>query len=112
MSNSFQAKDSQVLSRQLEAQEVCAICDLTAATSDAPGIIAIDNSTIASTVITLSVGEVVEKAFLVEVRNRATGAVVAIAAAPSLAVAQKISVTCNGTGLSSVCVSFKYKVAE
>jgi len=109
---SFQAKDSLVYSRQLECQEVDAVCDLTTALSDAPGIIAIDNSTLTATVITLTVSEVVEKCFFAEVRNRATGAVVAIAAAPSLAVAQKISVTCNGTGLTSVCVTFKYKVAE
>lgn len=112
MSSAFQAKDSLVLGRQLEVQEVQAKCDLTAATSDAPGIIAIDNSTLTATVITLTVGEVISSAFLCEVRNRATGAVVAIAAAPSLAVAQKISVTCNGTGLSDVVVIFRYKVAE
>lgn len=108
----FQAKDSQVLARQLECQEVVAGCDLVNATSDAPGIIEIDNSTLTATVITLSVREPIAKCFLAEVRNRTTGAVVAIAAAPSLAVAQKISVTCNGTGLTDVCVVFKYKVAE
>lgn len=112
MSTSFQAKDSLVLGRQLDCQEVSAVCDLTTALSDAPSIIAIDNSTLTATVITLSVNEPIEKCYFAEVRNRATGAVVAIAAAPSLAVAQKISVTCNGTGLSSVCVTFKYKVAE
>ncbi len=109
---SFQAKDSLVLGRQLECQEVNAVCDLTTALSDAPGMVAIDNSTLTATVITLTVGEVVDKCFMAEVRNRTTGAVVALAAAPSLAVAQKISVTVNGTGLTSVCVTWKYKVAE
>lgn len=109
---SYQAKDSLVLARQLECQEVDVICNAVAATSDAPGIISIDNSTLTATVITLSVGEAVEKAFSVSVHNRATGAVVAIAAAPSLAVAQKISVTINGTGLTDLAVCFKYKVAE
>lgn len=108
----FQAKSSLVLGRQLEVQEVLATCNLVAATSDAPGIIAIDNSTLTATVVTLTVGEVVSSASLCEVRNRATGAVVAIAAAPSLAVAQKISVTCNGTGLTDVVVVFRYKVSE
>ena len=112
MSTSFQAKDSLVLGRQLECQEVSAVCNLVAATSDAPAIIAIDNSTIADTVITLSVNEPVEKCFFAEVRNRATGAIVALEAVPSLAVAQKISVQVDGTGLTSVCVTFKYKVAE
>lgn len=109
---SYQAKDSLVLGRQLECQEVNAVCDLTTALSDAPSMIAIDNSTLTATVITLSVGEALDKCFFAEVRNRATGAIVAIAAAPSLAVAQKISITCNGTGITSACVTFKYKVAE
>jgi hypothetical protein len=112
MSVSFQAKNSLVLGRQLECQEVVANCDLVNALSDAPGMVAIDNSTLTATVVTLTVGEVVSKCILAEVRNRTTGAVVAIAAAPSLAVAQKISVTCNGTGLTDVCVVWKYKVAE
>lgn len=112
MSTSFQAKDSLVLGQQLKNQEVSAKCDLVAGTSDCPGILEIDNSTIAATVITLTVGEAVSSASLCEVRNRATGAVVAIAAAPSLAVAQKISVTCDGTGLSDVVVIFRYAVSE
>lgn len=112
MSTSFQAKDSLVLGQQLKVQTVCCSANLVAATSDAPGIVAIDNSTLTATVITLSVGEPLSAASLCEVRNRATGAVVAIAAAPSLAVAQKISVTCNGTGLSDVVVIFRYVVAE
>lgn len=110
MSISFQAKESRVLSRQLECQEVNAECNLVAATSDAPSIVSIDNSVIASTVITLDIGEEIAKAFSVQVINRATGASVALAAAPSLAVAKKISVTVDGTGLSSVCVCAKYKV--
>lgn len=112
MSTSFQAKSSLVLGQQLKVQEVSAKCDLVAGTSDAPGIIAIDNSTIASTVITLTVGEAVSSASLCEVRNRATGAILATAAAPSLAVAQKISVTVNGTGASDHVVIFRYTVSE
>lgn len=109
---SFQAKDSLVLARQLEVQQVCATLNLVAGTSDAPGIITIDNSVIASTVITLNVGEAVASASLCEVRNRATGAILAIAAAPSLAVAQKISVTVDGTGAADHVVIFRYKVQE
>lgn len=112
MSTSFQAKSALVLGQQLKKQEVSATCNLVAATSDAPGIISIDNSTIAATVVTLTVGEAVASASLCEVRNRATGAVVAIAAAPSLAVAQAISVTCDGTGLTDVVVIFRYVVSE
>jgi len=112
MSISFQAKGQHVLARQLECQEVNVVCNLVAATSDAPSIASIDNSTIAATVITLDIAEGIEKAHSVQVINRATGASVALAAAPSLAVAQKISVTVDGTGLSSVCICAKYKVQE
>lgn len=109
---SFNAKDPNVLSRQLAAQEVIAVANLVAGTSDAAPILAIDNSVIATTVITLTINEPVEKCFFAEVRNRATGAIVALLAAPSIAVAQKISVSVNGTGLTTVAVRLVYKVAE
>lgn len=109
---SYQAKSSPVLARQLEVQEVCATVNLAAGTSDAPSIIAIDNSTIAATVVTLTVGESIAAASLCEVRNRATGAILATAAAPSLAVANKISITCDGTGAADHVVIFRYKVNE
>jgi hypothetical protein len=107
----YQAKDSLVLGRQLECQEVVAQCDLVAGTSDAPGIIAIDNSTIADTTITLDVGEAVSKCFLAEVRNRETGAIVALEAEPAVS-DETIELQVDGTGLDNVCVVFKYKVAE
>jgi hypothetical protein len=107
----FQSKDSLILGRQLEAQEVIVDANLVAATSDLPAKVSIDNSTIAATVITLDAGEAVAKCFFAEVRNRATGAVVAIAAAPSVS-GSEISVTCDATGLSDAAISFKYKVQE
>lgn len=112
MSISYQAKDSLVQAQQLKVQEVSATVNLVAATSTAPGIIAIDNSTIAATVITLTVGETISRASLCEVRNRATGAILATAAAPSLAVASKISVTVDGTGATDHVVIFRYVVSE
>lgn len=108
----FQAKDSLVLAQQLKVQEVVVGCNLVAGTSQAPGIVAINNTSLAATVVTLTVGEDLERASLCEVRNRATGAIVAIAAAPSVAVAQKVSVTCDGTGLTDVVVIFRYVVQE
>lgn len=107
----YDSKDSNLDSRQLEAQSVISQCNLTTALSDLPGNIAIDNSTLTATVITLSVNEPLKKCFGVKVFNRASGAVVALAAAPSVAVAQKISVTVNGTGLTDVHVEFIYAVA-
>lgn len=107
----FQSKDSLVLGRQLEAQELIVAANLVAGSSDLPAKVSINNSTITATVITLDAGEAVEKCFFAEVRNRATGAVVAIAAAPSV-VGSQISVTCNATGLSDVAVCVKFKVQE
>lgn len=109
---SFQAKDSQVFSQQLKKQEVSATVNLVAGTSDASSIIAINNTTIGATVITLTVGEAIASASLCEVRNRATGAILATAAAPSLAVAQKISITVDGTGATDHVVIFRYVVSE
>lgn len=112
MSISFQAKSSPVLGKQLSVQEVVVQCNAVAATSDAPSIVSIDNSSIAATVITVDIGEPIAKCLLAEVRERATGAIVAIAAAPSIAVANKISVTCDGTAQTDLTVVLKYKVAE
>ncbi len=112
MSTSFQAKSALVLAQQLKVQEVSVICNLVAGTSGAPGIVSINNGTIADTVITLTVGETLSAAHLCEVRNRATGAIVPIEAAPSLAVAQAVSVQVDGTGLTDVVAIFRYVVAE
>lgn len=107
---SYMSNDSQVQERELEAQEVFVVADLTAATSDMPSNVTIDNSTLTATVITLDANQAVSKAFMVEVRNRATGAIVAIAAAPVVS-DQTIAVTCNGTGITSACIHFVYKIA-
>ena len=107
----FQSKDSLVAGRQLEAQEVVFNAGLVAGTSDLPGAVSIDNSTLTATVITLDLGEPVAKCFLAEVRNRATGAIVTIAAAPAVS-GETISVTCNGTGLTDVAVVIKYKISQ
>ena len=108
----YQSLDSGLAARQLEAQSVISKCNLVAATSDLASNIAIDNSTTASTKITLSLSEKVKDCFRVSVVNRATGAVVALAAAPDLSVSQKISVTVNGTGLTDVSVQVIYSVQQ
>lgn len=110
MSN-YDSKDSEVLGRQLEDQRIISVCNLVTAVTDLPVNIVINNATLTATVITLDVKEPLKKCFEVSVKNRATGAIVALAAAPSLAVAQKISVTVNGTGLTDVVVEFSYAVA-
>lgn len=108
---SYQSKDSELAARQLAAQEVCVTVNAVAGSSDLPNNVVVDNTAIAATVITLSVNEVVAKCLSVKVINRATGAIVALAGAPSLAVAQKISVTIDGTAQTDLAVEFKHIVA-
>ena len=108
---SYSPIDSELAARQLEAQVVCVSVNAVAGSSDLPSNVAIDNSTIATTAIVLSVNEVVKKCFSVKVINRATGAVVPLLAAPSLSVAKKVSISVNGTGLTDLAVEFTYAVA-
>lgn len=106
----YPSSNSLNAARQLEAQSIVFDMNAVAATSDHANV-SIDNSTLTATVVTLDVKQPLKKCFRALVHNRATGAVVAIAAAPSLAVANKISVTINGTGLTDLAVEFIYAVA-
>lgn len=108
---SYQSKDSNLAARQLEAQSAISKCNLVTEVSDLPSNIEIDNSTLTATVITLDVAAPVKSCLVAKVTNRATGAVVALAAAPDVSVANKISVTVNGTGLTDVAVEFIYSLA-
>lgn len=110
---SYQSKDSAILARQLEAQEIVITADLETGTgtSNLPSNVTIDNTVLAATVVTLDVGEVVSKCFYAVVRTRSTGANTVIAAAPSLAVANKISITLDATGLTDVVITIVYAVA-
>lgn len=108
---SYESKNSDILARQLEAQEIVVEANLVAGSSDLPSNISIDNSTLAATVVTLTVSELVSKCFKATIRDRATGANEALAAAPDLSVANKVSITVDGTGLTDVVVNFVYAVA-
>jgi hypothetical protein len=114
MSISYQAKSSPVLGRQLEAQEIVSVCDLTAspAKSDAPSFISVDATDVAAVEITISIDESIEKCFAAQVIDRATGASLTLAAEPDLSEAKKIKVTADCTGVDSICVKACYKVAE
>ena len=102
------AKDSKVLDLLLEQTELLLSANLVAPSSEAPSIVSINNSTIASTVISIDVKEPVSSVQKVQIVNRATGQHVAIAAAPSVS-GSTISVTCNGTGLTSVCIEVSFR---
>lgn len=120
MSISYQAKSSPVLGRQLEAQEVQSVCDLSAspAKSDAPSIISIDATDPAAVEISVKIDESLDpdqggKIFAAQVINRATGSNLALAGEPTLSVDKKsIQFTADCTGADSVCVRVCYKVAE
>jgi hypothetical protein len=120
MSISYQAKSSPVLGRQLEAQEVQSVCDLTAspAKSDAPSIVSIDATDPAAVEISIKIDESLDpdqggKIFSVQVVDRATGTNLTLAGAPSISSDKKsIEVVADCTGADSICVKACYKVAE
>lgn len=106
----FQAKDSQVLSRQLEAQSLIAACDLVNETSDAPALISIDSSTIAATEVVIDVKESVEKCFKAQVIDRQTGEASALTSVDIDG--SEITLVLDATGLDDVAVEVCYKVSE
>lgn len=109
---SYTSRDSQLAARQLEAQEAIATANLVAGTSDLASNIAINNSTLTATVITFTASEDIKSCFCIQVTNRATGAIVATTAIPDVSVAQKASVTVDGTALTSVVIKVVYSVAQ
>jgi len=102
------SKDPKVQDLQLEQSQLLLVADLVAATSEAPSLVSINNGTLASTVIVVDVKEPIASVQKVQIVNRATGQHVAIAAAPVVS-GNTVSVTCNGTGLSSVCIELNYR---
>lgn len=112
-----QSKDPQVLDRQLEQKTLLLKANLTAsdvvgglkaASSEAAAIVSINNSTLTATVIQIDVKEAISTCEKVQVVNRATGAIISLAAAPSIS-GSVISVTVNGTGASDVCIVADYR---
>jgi hypothetical protein len=81
---------------------------LVAGTSESASLVSINNAVIASTVIVVDVKEPIVSVQKVQVVNKATGQHVAIAAAPVVS-GNTVSVTCNGTGLTSVCIEVSYR---
>lgn len=102
------SKDPKVQDLQLEQNQLLLQANLVAATSESASLVSINNSTIASTVIVVDVKEPIVSVQKVQVVNRATGQHVAIAAAPVVS-GNTVSVTCNGTGLTSVCIEVSYR---
>jgi hypothetical protein len=102
------SKDPKVQDLQLEQNQLLLSANLVAATSESASLVSIDNSTLTATVISINVKEPIASVQKVQVVNRATGQHVAIAAAPVIS-GNTVSVTCNGTGLTSVCIEVSYR---
>lgn len=106
----YLSKDSAVQARQLEAQQLVAVCDVVNAKSDLPSLITINNATIADSKITVDLKEELDKVFLVQVSNKATGANVALEAVT--VTGSTVEVQVDGTSLTSACIHVIYKVKE
>ena len=102
------SKDPKVQDLQLEQKELLLSANLVAGTSESAALVSINNSTLTATVISIDVKEPIASVQKVQVVNKATGQHVAIAAAPAVS-GNSVSVTCNGTGLSSVCIELSYR---
>ena len=102
------SKDSQVEEKQLKQKSLSLTANLVAASSEAPALLSIDNSTIAATVLEVDVKQAVAKCHKLQVINRATGEAAALSGAPSVS-GSVISATLDATGLSDVCVEVIYK---
>jgi hypothetical protein len=109
--SAYQAKDSQILGRQLEVQQVLVTANLVAGTSDLASNLSINNSTLTATVITLNVNEPILKCYRVSIVDIATGSAVAVTAAPAVS-GNTISITVNGTGHTSCALAFHYSVTQ
>ena len=125
--STYQAKDSQVQTRQLEAQRIIFNVNAVAGSSDLPTVVTVDNTTLATTLITFAVLEPINKCYFVRVMNRITGAVVPLLAAPLLTNStvvtppgptpsstypEAIQISVNGTGLTDLAIEVCFKIEE
>jgi hypothetical protein len=101
------SKDSQVEAKQLEQKSLALEANLVAASSEAPALLSI-TGVLADRILAIDTKEPVKSVQCVRVTNKATGAIVALEAAPSIS-ANTISVQVDGTGLSSVCIEVLYR---
>lgn len=108
--SSYEAKDTLVRGAQLRSQSLSLRADLVAGSSEDPSICTVDNSTLATTSITVDVKETVSKIHRAEVFDRATGQSVAQTAEATASGTEITIDDVDGTGLDSVTVSVTYEV--
>lgn len=106
MSTSLLNKDEKVQDLQIKQKDLLLVANLVTAVADDPSLLTI-GPTLAARLLTVDVKEAVKKVQKVRVINRATGASIAITAAPTIS-GNTIAVTCDGTGASSVCIEVSY----
>lgn len=102
------SKDSKIEDLRIDQKELLIQANLVAASSEAPSLVSINNSTLTATVISVDIKEPVKSCQKVQIINRATGSNAAISAAPVIS-GNSISVTLNATGLSDVCICVDFK---
>ena len=110
MSTSYDAKDTLVRAAQLRAQSVSLRADLVAGISEDPSIVAVNNTVLATTSVTIDVKENVKKIYKAEVFDRATGRAVTQTAEATASGSVITIASVDGTGLGSVTVSVSYEV--
>lgn len=126
------SKDSKIEDLRIDQKELLIQANLVAASSEAPSLVSINNSTLTATVISVDIKEPVKSCQKVQIINRATGQNAAnpLSAAPVIThkledgsskvstlyvaadgkiVSSSISVTLNATGLSDVCICVDFK---
>lgn len=104
---SVESKDPKVQDLQLEQKHLAISANLVAASSEAPSLVAI-SGVLATRSIAIDVKEAVKSVQKVQVINKATGEIEPLLSAPVIAT-NSITVTCDGTGLSDVCIEVLYR---
>lgn len=124
---SYYSQDSQLQSRELNAQEVIIEANLVAGISDLPSNLSIDNSTITQTLLTFSASEKISKCYSIQVLNRVTGAIIPTLAVPvvvntpeqpqfpplsPIPASYKISVSVNGAAITNCIIKILFVVGR
>lgn len=104
---SVESKDPKVQDLQLEQKHLSISANLVAATSEAASLVAI-SGVLATRSIAIDVKQPVASVQKVQVINKATGEIEPLLSAPVIA-SNSITVTCDGTGLSDVCIEVLYR---
>jgi hypothetical protein len=107
MASSTLSKDPKIQEMQIEQKELLLVANLVTPSAEDSGIVSISGS-LTARVISIDLKEPPRSVQKVRVINRATGESILLAGAPSVS-GNSVSVTCDGTLASSVCIEVSYK---